>query len=699
MNRKMAVIALVLAMAGEAVLSFASGKEVKTEKWVPETLIPSPSYAVKKNGSYTFPEDTVSYSISLTDLNTGHWQKTDASSCLTEYLKNNFPFIVQKKKADINISINGFSSRLPDESYTINIGNAGIKISAGSETGAFYALQTLTQMTSGWKDRTIPCCEITDGPRFPYRGLHFDVSRHFRSKEFLMKQMDAMALLKLNRMHLHLTDGAGWRIEIKEYPRLTEYAAWRPQKKWTDWVEAGACNCEYSMPGAYGGYYTAEDIREILEYARERHIEVIPEIEMPGHSEEVIKAYPELGCSGKAGCSDFCPGKEITFEFLKTVLDRVMDMFPSEYIHIGGDEASKGAWKTCQDCQRRMKEKGLEDVDGLQSYLIHRIEEYVNSKGRKIIGWDEILQGGLAPNATVMSWRGTEGGIAAAKSGHDVIMTPGASCYLDYSQDAPFKEPVSIGGYTPLEKTYMYEPLEENLSLQEKKHILGIQGNLWSEYVTEDSHAEYMYYPRAFAIAETGWSRPENKDYTDFRNRSLKICSLLEEMGFNVFDLENEYGERKESLAPVQHLGKGCKVTYDTPYKEQYKAAGNSTLTDGILGGWTYGDKKWQGFLGDMDITVDLGKIQNIRFIGATFMHSYGAWVQVPQDVEFLVSENGTDFISAGKAYCDIPDEAPKIMFKLYSAVCDIQGRYIRIIARKNSRPGAWLFTDEIIIN
>ena len=702
MNRKFAIFFFAtLALTGGGIVSNAKIDNSKSTKWIPETVIPAPAYAEKADGTYNFPAGTVSYRFKYTDTVLEDIDMDTVLEDFVEYLDCKLPFMsyVSGKKADITICLNRFSSRLPDETYIMEIDKSGICISSGSEIGAFYAFQTLTQMTSGWKNRCIPCCKIVDGPRFPYRGLHFDVSRHFRSKEFLMKQMDAMALLKLNRMHLHLTDGAGWRIEIDGYPRLTEYAAWRPQKKWTDWVENGAEYCEYDSIGAYGGYYTADDIKEIVEYARTRHIEVIPEIEMPGHSEEVIRAYPELGCNGASHSGDFCPGKESTFRFLESVLDRVMEMFPSEYVHIGGDEASKGAWKNCPDCRIRMDKEGITDVDGLQSYLIHRIEKYVNSKGRKIIGWDEILQGGLAPNATVMSWRGTEGGIAAARDGHDVIMTPGASCYLDYSQDAPFKEPVSIGGYTSLEKTYTYEPVEEGMTPKEALHILGIQGNLWSEYVTDDNHAEYMYYPRAFAIAETGWSRAENKNYDNFRKRALKLCDLLEEMNFKVFDLKNEYGERKESLSSVCHLGKGCKVTYVTRYKEQYKASGETALTDGIRGGWTYGDQKWQGFLGDMDIIVDLGEITDVKFIGATFMHSYGAWVQVPQEVEFLISENGTDYISAGKTYCDIPDETPKIMFKLYSTICDFKARYIRVSAKKNERPGAWIFTDEIIIN
>lgn len=592
------------------------------------------------------------------------------------------------------------NAALLGDAYRLEVTPDRITVYAADAAGAFYALQSLVQMAGPDGSSDIQCCVIDDVPRFEYRGLHFDVSRHFRSKEFLMKQMDAMAMLKLNRMHLHLTDGAGWRIEIDGYPRLTDFAAWRPYRKWSDWWVSDRHYCEKDVPGAYGGYYTREDIEEILAYAAQRHIEVIPEIEMPGHSEEVIAAYPELSCSGKQyGSGDFCPGKEATFTFLEDVLSEIMELFPSEYIHIGGDEASKSSWKTCPDCCRRMQEEGLEDVDELQSYLIHRIEEFVNSKGRKIIGWDEILQGGLAPNATVMSWRGTEGGIAAMKSGHDVIMTPGAFCYLDYTQDAPFKEPVSIGGYIPLSKTYSYEPAEPGLTEAELSHLLGVQGNLWAEYIPDDSHAEYMYYPRAFAIAEIGWSRPEDKDYEDFHRRALSLSEHLAGLGYTTFDLKTEYGDRKESLAPLRHLAVGCDVDYSSPINSQYPASGETSLVDGILGGWTYGDKKWQGFLTDFDVTVDLGSVQPVHYIGATFMQVASAWVYLPEKVDIYVSEDGSDFRLAGSVWRDLSSKADGLFFKQYGIICNESARYVRIHADNSGIEGAWLFTDEIVVN
>lgn len=676
-----------------------------TEAKSPACVIPAPvSYEIS-DGSFCLSHG-ISFNIDAPDSAPGF------DELESELFSAGFVRAQKKSAADIRISVGDSRSRsasgqkavpygtsswkdTESESYTLEVRPDRVLIDAPSFAGAFYALQTLRQMGP-----EVMCCKVSDSPEFGYRGLHFDVSRHFRSKEFLMKQMDAMALLKLNKMHLHLTDGAGWRIEIEGYPRLTDFAAWRPYRKWSDWWVSDRHYCEKETPGDYGGYYTAQDIKEILEYARKKHIDVIPEIEMPGHSEEVLAAYPELSCTGEQyGSSDFCPGKEETFTFLENVLTEVMEMFPSEYIHIGGDEAGKGAWKTCPDCSRRMQEEGLSDVDELQSYLIHRIEAFVNSKGRKIIGWDEILQGGLAPNATVMSWRGTEGGIKAMKAGHDVIMTPGAYCYLDYTQDAPFKEPVSIGGYIPLAKTYSYKPVEAGLSEEDLSHLLGVQGNLWSEYIPEDSHAEYMYYPRAYAIAEIGWNPGKEKDYPDFRERSLQMNERLESMGYTTFDLAGEYGDRKESASVLGHLGKGCKVEYQIPWSSQYPAAGETTLTDGIIGGWTYGDMKWQGFMTDMDVTVDLGSVRPVRYVGATFMQIASAWVWLPEKVEISVSDDGVTFRPAGEVWKDLSDKADGLFFKTYGIICNENCRYVRLHAVKYPLDGAWLFTDEIVIN
>ena len=588
---------------------------------------------------------------------------------------------------------------IPSESYRLEIHRRkGITITFSDSAGRYYALQTLNQMSADGAIRELQCCEIYDCPRFPYRGLHFDVSRHFRSVDFLKKQMDAMAMFKMNRMHIHLTDAAGWRMQIDAYPRLTQFAAWRPQHTWKEWWAGDRHYADEGDPGAYGGYYTKDELRDLVSYARARHIEIIPEIEMPSHSEEVLAAYPKLGCSGEAyKDSDFCVGNEEVFRFLETVLDEVMEVFPSEYIHIGGDEAGKQHWKTCPKCQKRMQEEGLKDVDELQSYMIKRIARYVESKGRKVIGWDEILDGGLAEGAAVMSWRGTEGGIAAMEMGHDVVMSPGRYCYLDHAQDAPFKEPESIGGYLPLDSVYVYEPVEASMPADRIHHLKGVQANLWSEYIVTDAHAEYMYWPRAIAIAETAWSLPENKDLKGFRQRVLRMLERLRADGYSTFDLQNEYGERREALAVAEHLAKGCKVIYGKPVQQWYPASGETTFTDGIMGGWTYSDGKWQGFLSDIDVTIDLGSVKPVQYVGGTFMQLKGPGVFIPRQVEILVSEDGVDYETIALIENDVPTSAEELTFRSFDTSCDIRARYVRYHAFRSTMRG-FLFLDEIVV-
>ena len=590
------------------------------------------------------------------------------------------------------------SKKMAPESYRLEVRKDGVWITSADDAGAFYAQQTLAQMISednGVKE--VQCCVVNDCPRFSYRGLHFDVSRHFRSLDFLKKQIDAMALYKMNRMHIHLTDAAGWRMEIEAYPKLTSFAAWRPQQKWKDWWYGDRLYVEEGSEGAYGGYYTKNQMRELVEYARQRHIEVIPEIEMPGHSEEVLAAYPELSCKGTAySQGEFCVGNEETFRFLETVLEEVMEVFPSEMIHIGGDEANKAHWKECPKCQQRMQDEGLADVDELQSYLIKRIARFVESKGRRIVGWDEILDGGLAQGATVMSWRGEEGGIEAMRMGHDVIMTPGRYCYLDHTQDAPFKEPESIGGYLPLDSVYVYDPASKTMDLPGR--LLGIQGNLWSEYVVTDSHAEYMYWPRALAIAETGWSQPERKDPADFRRRASGAVARLKGMGYEPFDLAEEYGERKLAQTGLDHKAKGCKVLYNKPIQKWYPAAGETTFTDGIIGGWTYSDQRWQGFLSDIDVTIDLGSVQTVSYVGGTFMQLKEPGVFMPQKVDIYVSEDGESFEHVAEVWNDVSVNIPDLLFRSFDTICDVRARYVRYHAKRSTMRG-FLFLDEIVVN
>lgn len=540
--------------------------------------------------------------------------------------------------------VNGCDS---PEGYSLRVTKRGIDIEAISGAGLFYGVQTLLQMSYG--NKKIPCVEITDLPRFEYRGLMLDVSRHFFGKDFLKKQIDAMAYYKLNRLHLHLTDAAGWRLEIKRYPLLTSFAAWRDRPLWKDWWNNGRLYKNEGDTGAYGGYYTQEDIKELVAYAQKHFITIIPEIEMPAHSEEVLTAYPELSCTHVPyKQSDFCVGNEKTFEFLENVLTEVMALFPSEYIHVGGDEAGKLSWGDCELCRKRMSDEKLKDNNELQSYLIHRVERFLNSKGRKLLGWDEILDGGLAPNATVMSWRGVEGGLKAIEAGHKAIMTPGEFCYIDSYQDAPDTQPEAIGGYLPLEKIYSYNPIPENISEEKTDLIYGVQANLWSEYIPTEKDVERMVYPRLLALAEVAWSDPSHKDFIDFRKRAIKAVDFLKSKGYFPFDLKNEIGNRVEAKKRIKHLGLGKKVIYlpKGKYYNGYTAGGDSALVDGIRGGWSYTDHRWQGFIdtNGLDVVIDLGKEKKIKYIGAEFMQICGPELFLPANVHISVSNDGKEY-------------------------------------------------------
>ena len=662
-----------------------------------QSVIPVPLKMEQGTGSFLLSEKTKLY----TNLQGGEAELWE------NYLK---ALPVQLKEARMKdrkqmlfLLITPKTPQLPSpESYTLSVTSQRIEIRATSGAGLFYGMQTLLQLMqpTSTGSYSVPSVEIEDTPRFAYRGLMLDVSRHFSTKEFIKKQIDALAYYKINRLHLHLTDAAGWRLEIKKYPLLTDFAAWRTDPTWKKWWNGGRKYLRYDEPGASGGYYTQDDIREILEYARQHYITVIPEIEMPSHSEEVLAAYPQLSCSGEPyKNSDFCVGNEETFTFLENVLTEVMELFPSEYIHVGGDEAGKSAWKTCPKCQKRMKEEHLANVDELQSYLIHRIEKFLNNHGRRLLGWDEILQGGIAPNATVMSWRGEEGGIAAVTSGHHAIMTPGAYCYLDSYQDAPYSQPEAIGGYLPLKKVYAYDPVPASLTAEQAKLVYGVQGNLWVEYIPTPEHVEYMIYPRMLALAEVAWSAPERKSWPDFHTRALSAVADLQKKGYHPFDLSKEIGSRPESLQPVSHLALGKKVTYNSSYSPHYPAQGNTALTDGIRGDWTYGDGSWQGFISDnrLDVTIDMEKETPIHSVTAAFMQVVGAEVFLPETVIISISDDGINFTELQKQHFEVSKETP-IRFTDISWQGEAKGRYVRYQAQAGSEFGGWIFTDEIIV-
>ena len=421
-----------------------------------------------------------------------------------------------------------------DESYVLDVAPERITLRARDRRGLFYGSQTLRQLTAA-SPQAIPAVHIEDSPRFPYRGLHLDVGRHFFPVEFIKRYIDLLSRFKLNTFHWHLTEDQGWRLEIKRYPKLTEIGARRKET-----IVGHARRGPSSYDGTpYGGFYTQDEAREVVAYARARHVTVLPEIEMPGHSLAALAAYPEYAnvpgpfeVRTTWGISEevFSPSEE-TFTFLENVLREVMDIFPSEYIHIGGDEAPKKRWKESALAQQIIAREHLAGEDGLQSWFIRRIERFLNANGRRLIGWDEILEGGLAPNAAVMSWRGTKGGIAAAKQGHDVVMAPQEDLYFDHYQADPEHEPLGIGGLTPIEDTYGYEPIPAELSAAEATHVLGPQACVWTEYMPDGDHVEYMAYPRALALAEIAWSPKAAREWASFSARLPAGLRYLDSLG------------------------------------------------------------------------------------------------------------------------------------------------------------------------
>lgn len=571
------------------------------------------------------------------------------------------------------------STAYPDEAYSLEIDRKSVHITASSPAGIFYGIQTVRQLLppefeSGKVDSTIiwelPYIYIEDYPRFSWRGMHLDVSRHFFPVDFIKRYINLIAMHKMNVFHWHLVDDQGWRIDIKKYPRLTGVGAWRVDREDQPWnARAPQKSGEVAT---YGGFYTQDEIRDIVKYAEERFITIVPEIEMPAHVTSALAAYPEYSCTGGPftvptgglwPISDiYCAGKDETFEFLEDILTEVINLFPSEYIHIGGDEADKTEWEKCADCQARIKDEGLKDEAELQSYFIKKIEKFLSENERKLIGWDEILEGGLAEGAAVMSWRGMSGGIEAAHSGHYVVMSPGSHCYFDHYQGDPSTEPKAIGGYTTLKKVYSFDPVPEALSFDEEKYILGAQANLWTEYIQDGDHAEYMILPRMTALAEVLWLPEENLDWKDFSRRINSFYKRLDIMGLNYsrgsyrVDIQAEYDEQQKSVkvtmetefpdAEIQytldgsdpgkdalvyseplvldsttsikasvitnsissgnitektvyiHKATGCKVNYTVKYNDQYKAFEEMSLVNGIKGSVNFADGQWQGFAG-----------------------------------------------------------------------------------------------------
>lgn len=605
-----------------------------------------------------------------------------------------------------------------EEEYTLEIGEEGAGIKANAPAGLFYGVQTMLQLmhtdvfgngTANGKSLVMPCSTIKDHPRFAWRGMHLDVSRHFFPVEFIKRYIDLIAMHKMNIFHWHLTDDNGWRIEIEKYPLLTEVAAWRVDRENEPWRSRKAP--EPGEKATYGGFYTQEDIREVVAYAAERYVEVIPEIEMPGHTSEVFAAYPEYSCRGEKlyvqpgsywpNTDIFCAGKEETFEFIENVLGEVIELFPSEYIHIGGDEADKTEWKKCPLCQKRIKDEKLSDENGLQSWFIKRVEEFLNSKGKKLIGWDEILEGGLAPEATVMSWRGFEGGAEAARMGHDVVMCPTSYCYFDYYQADPDFEPEAIGGFTPLKKVYSFEPIPPDITREQAQYILGGQGNVWTEYIPAPEHAEYMALPRMTALSEVLWSARTKRNWDDFRNRletqferfdnmkvnysrgswkvGIKVKKTVDDRISITFETEQlnpeiryviddtildansklyngvfavdstctvtagifvdgKLMEKASRKTVTFHKAFGKTTKLEFNPDPRYAAEGSGSLVDGLTGSYDFKDGHWLGFHGtDMNLSLDLGSLTDVHSISINFFQNTGAWIFMPYEVHFRI--------------------------------------------------------------
>jgi hexosaminidase len=661
-------------------LAMISCKE-ENKTLLPVNIIPAPLSMVEEGGFYQINAETKILAEA------GNAEIKNVADYFADQFKRASGIVLQSDEFKDGESGKGIifkllktADSLGKEGYLLTVDKKKIILSAVTADGLFRGVQTIFQLlppeiySETVKENiqwNVPGVKIYDKPRYAWRGMHLDVSRHFFPKEFVKRYIDLIAMHKMNVFHWHLTDDNGWRIQIDKYPKLTEISAWHVDREHQPWDQV-----DKPKPGekaTIGGFYTKDEVREIVAYAAQRHITVLPEIEMPGHSSEVLAAYPELSCKGGTfyvepgtywpNLDILCAGNDQTFEFIEGVLDEVVELFPGPYIHIGGDEADKTRWIACKKCQSRIKTGNMKDEAELQSWFITRVEKYLNDKGKRMIGWDEILEGGLAPEATVMSWRGFEGGIEAARMGHDVVMSPGTHCYFDHYQANPDFEPRAIGGFTTLKKVYSFDPTPTELTAEEAKHVLGGQANLWSEFISTPKHAEYMSSSRMTALAEALWSPKENLNWDSFRQRINEQFKRYDVMGVNYskgsfavnFDLKfdnqkQEFavnltteqlnpeihftldgtapsitspvysatlvinktttisaaifvnGEMKEAPSVknlVFHQALGSKVKYGVMPDSRYPGIGESTLVDGIKGSENHTDGLWQGFEGD----------------------------------------------------------------------------------------------------
>ena len=697
------------------------------------SIIPQPQLMVLGKGYFQFTQETVFViDPALMPAQLPFLEQFERAS--------GFKFAVQKVALSGSSVVIDTDKSLPKEGYTLAVTPQQISIKAADYNGALYALQTLRQLLPNEVESTklvkrdwlVPAVTITDAPQYQWRGLMLDVSRHFFPKEYILKTLDRMAMLKLNTFHFHLVDNEGWRIEIKKYPKLTEVGAWRVDQEDKLWDErtpnpANAFANPATAPKKYGGFYTQEDIKEIVAYASARGITVIPEIEMPAHAMSAIAAYPELSCHKRpigvpSGAvwpitDIYCAGQEETFDFIEEVLTEVLALFPSQYIHVGGDEATHTEWERCPKCQLRMKEHQLKNVHQLQSFFIKRIDDFLTSKGRTLVGWDEIMDGGLAENAVVMNWRGIEVGKKVLAQGNPIVLT--SDCYIDNYQGLPDYEPQANGGYLPLKKLYNYNLEKEALAdaSVEKSKVLGTQANLWAEHVGSTEHSEYMLFPRLLALAEISWTNDKLKDWDSFMRRTQHFMQRMDVMGIHyarsvyqvVPTVENKEGniylklecevpnadiryalgdtpiEKGEKYtAPIAikatttykaavfsanatntitsgqitfHKAIGKPVSYSPLYHKSYQGQGEGTLTNVIRGTKNFHDGQWLGWLGDdVTLTLDLGEITEVSEVRIGAMDAQSSGIYFPERLTVALSVDGKNYreVAAQEEPCTI---------------------------------------------
>ena len=705
------------------------------------SVIPYPNSLVQEDGTFVFNKKTKMICTSSLDSASQEVVR-NFSALLNNVAGLKTECIVEEEKREKNIVFFDLDTSIADEGYSLDIDPSKIIIKASSAAGFYYAVQSLKQLlpiavygdkkSDSVEEWEVPCAHIDDVPRFSYRGMHLDVARHFFSVDEVKRYIDLLAMHKLNVFHWHLTDDQGWRIEIKKYPKLTEIGSIR---KYT-MVEK---NFDQYDNTPYGGYYTQEQIRDIVNYAKERFITIIPEVDLPGHMVAALASYPSLGCTGGpyevqgvwgVHPDVLCAGKEETYEFVTDVLSEVIELFPSRYIHIGGDECPKDRWKKCPLCQVRIRKLGLKTdkehtaEERLQSYFMTRVEKFLNENNRQIIGWDEILEGGAAPNATVMSWRGTDGGVQAAKLRHNVVMTPNTYLYFDYYQSEDTQtEPLAIGSYVPLERVYDFEPVPDTLDNDSKKYILGAQANLWTEYISDFKQVEYMLLPRLDALSEVQWTQPENKNWVNFLDRLQHNIQVYDLKGYNygkhIFGINPEYRIipekhcievtlRTQGDAPVYYTLDGTvptekstrytqpieltentdlkaivvrpgmktnmfekeyvfnkatarKIMLNSAPNDRYTFKGGQTLVDGMIGDIGFATGRWIGFSpGDLDAVIDLGETTFISKVELGILFDKDNWIFPSDHVSVLVSQDGVKYNSVADTVLVLPDQSVK---------------------------------------